>query len=35
MDDEMFCDDVKRRRFWQTRGIWIFAAAIVATLVGA
>jgi high-affinity iron transporter len=32
--DEIFCDDVKRRRFWQTRGIWIFAAAIVATLVG-
>jgi high-affinity iron transporter len=32
--DEMFCDDVKQRRFWQTRGIWIFAAAIVVTLVG-
>jgi high-affinity iron transporter len=32
--DEMFCDDVRKRRFWQTRGIWIFAAAIVATLVG-
>ena len=32
--DEIFCDDLKQRRFWQTRGIWIFAAAIVATLVG-
>ncbi|HEX4679612.1 MAG TPA: FTR1 family protein [Gaiellaceae bacterium] len=32
--DEVFCDDVKRRRFWQTRGIWIFAGAIVVTLVG-
>lgn len=31
---EIFCDDVQRRRFWQTRGIWIFAVAIVATLVG-
>jgi high-affinity iron transporter len=30
----MFCDEVQRRRFWQTRGIWIFAAAIVVTLVG-
>jgi high-affinity iron transporter len=32
--EEIFCDDVKRRRFWQTRGIWIFAGAIVVTLVG-
>jgi hypothetical protein len=31
---EIFCDDVQRRRFWQTRGIWIFAAAILVTLVG-
>jgi high-affinity iron transporter len=32
--EELFCDDVERRRFWQARGIWIFAGAIVATLVG-
>ena len=31
---EIFCEDVKRRRFWQAYGIWVFAAAIVATLVG-
>jgi high-affinity iron transporter len=31
--DELFCEDVERRRFWQTRGIWIFAFAIVGTLV--
>jgi high-affinity iron transporter len=31
---EVFCEDVKRRRFWQAYGIWIFAAAIVAALVG-
>jgi high-affinity iron transporter len=31
---EIFCEDVRRRRFWQAYGIWIFAAAIVATLVG-
>jgi high-affinity iron transporter len=32
--DEIFCDDVKRRRCWQTQGVWIFAAAIVVTLIG-
>jgi high-affinity iron transporter len=32
--DEIFCEEVKRRRFAQTWGVWIFAAAIVATLVG-
>jgi high-affinity iron transporter len=31
---EIFCEDVKRRRFWQAYGIWVFAAAIVSTLVG-
>jgi high-affinity iron transporter len=31
---EIFCDEVRRRRFWQAWGIWIFAVAIVATLVG-
>lgn len=31
---EIFCEDVKRRRFFQVWGIWIFAGAIVATLVG-
>ena len=31
---EIFCDGVRRRRFWQAWGIWIFAVAIVATLVG-
>jgi high-affinity iron transporter len=32
--DELFCDEVDRRRFWQGRGVWIFAFAILATLVG-
>jgi high-affinity iron transporter len=32
--DEVFCEDVKRRRFLQSWGVWIFAGAIVATLVG-
>jgi hypothetical protein len=31
--DEIFCDDVKRRRWWQAWGVWLFAAAIVVTLV--
>jgi high-affinity iron transporter len=31
---EVFCEDVKRRRFFQAYGLWIFAGAIVATLVG-
>ena len=31
---EVFCEDVRRRRFFQAYGLWIFAAAIVATLVG-
>jgi high-affinity iron transporter len=31
---ELVCEDVKRRRWWQTWGVWLFAAAIVATLVG-
>jgi high-affinity iron transporter len=33
-DGEIFCEEVQRRRFWQAWGIWIFAGAIVATLVG-
>jgi high-affinity iron transporter len=32
--DEIFCDDVKSRRFAQRYGVWIFAGAIIATLVG-
>jgi high-affinity iron transporter len=32
--DEVFCDEVKARRFAQRYGIWIFAGAILATLVG-
>jgi high-affinity iron transporter len=32
--DEVFCEDVKRRRWWQAWGVWIFAAAIIATVVG-
>ena len=31
---EVFCDDVKHRRFLQAWGVWIFAGAILATLVG-
>ena len=30
---DLFCDTVKNRRWWQTWGAWIFAAAIVATVV--
>jgi len=30
---ETFCEDVKRRRWWQAWGVWIFAAAVVATVV--
>jgi high-affinity iron transporter len=29
---DAFCQDVRRRRFWQAWGIWLFAAAIVGTL---
>src|SRR3954451_3121937 len=32
--DEVFCDDVRARRFAQRYGVWIFAGAIIATLVG-
>jgi high-affinity iron transporter len=32
--DEVFCEDVRRRRVSQGLGVWIFAGAIVATLVG-
>jgi high-affinity iron transporter len=32
--DEIFCDDVRRRRFAQAWGAWIFAAAVLAALVG-
>src|SRR5690242_1552226 len=32
MTDEILCEDVKRRRFAQTWGVWIFAAAVIATL---
>jgi high-affinity iron transporter len=31
--DEIFCEEVERRRFRQAWGVWIFAGAIVATLV--
>jgi high-affinity iron transporter len=30
---QLFCEAVKSRRWWQTWGAWIFASAIVATLV--
>ena len=33
-EPENFCEVVERRRFWQAWGLWIFAGAIVATLVG-
>src|SRR4051794_4498346 len=33
-DTDLFCEDVERRRWWRAWGVWIFAAAIVATLVG-
>jgi high-affinity iron transporter len=29
---EALCEDVRRRRWWQTWGVWLFAAAIVAML---
>jgi high-affinity iron transporter len=32
--NELVCEDVKRRRFRQAYGVWIFAGAIVAVLVG-
>ena len=32
--DENFCDDVKARRFAQRYGVWIFATAILGTLIG-
>jgi high-affinity iron transporter len=31
---EIFCVDVRRRRWWQAWGIWIFAGVLVATVVG-
>src|SRR5689334_3875179 len=31
---DLVCEDVKRRTWWRAYGVWIFAAAIVATLVG-
>jgi len=34
MHEEIFCEDVKRRRFNQSWGIWLFAGALIATLVG-
>lgn len=34
MNQTLVCEDVERRRWWQAWGVWIFAAAIVATLVG-
>jgi high-affinity iron transporter len=34
MADDIFCDDVKARRWAQRYGVWIFVAAILATLVG-
>jgi high-affinity iron transporter len=32
--NELVCDDVKRRHRWQSWGIWLFAAAVCATVVG-
>jgi high-affinity iron transporter len=32
--DELLCEDVKRRSWWRAYGVWLFAGAIVATLVG-
>jgi len=34
VSDELLCDDVRRRRFAQTWGAWIFAVVVVAALVG-
>jgi high-affinity iron transporter len=34
MADDIFCDDVKARRWAQRYGVWVFVAAILATLVG-
>jgi high-affinity iron transporter len=34
MRDDIFCEEVKQRRFAQRWGVWIFAAAVIATLVG-
>ena len=31
---DLVCEDVKRRSWFRAYGVWIFAAAIVATLVG-
>jgi high-affinity iron transporter len=31
---EIFCEEVKRRRWWQAWGVWIFAAVLLATVVG-
>jgi high-affinity iron transporter len=31
---EIFCEDVRRRRWWRAWGIWIFAGVLVATVVG-
>ncbi|HET7572738.1 MAG TPA: FTR1 family protein [Gaiellaceae bacterium] len=31
---EVFCEDVKRRRWWQAWGAWLFAGVLLATLVG-
>lgn len=30
---DLYCEDVQRRRWWQAWGVWIFAAAIMGTLV--
>ena len=34
MSDQIFCEDIKRRRWWQAWGVWIFAGVLVATVVG-
>ena len=34
MHEDIFCEDVKQRRFAQAWGVWIFAAAVLAALVG-
>ncbi len=34
MTDALVCEDVKRRSWWRAWGVWIFAGAIVATLLG-
>lgn len=32
---EVFCEDVRQRRWWRSWGVWIFLAVLVATVAGA